>query len=60
MSPEEIETIARYLSDEVVGDFVFDNNDHGTGPEYYRTHAVALMRTMRSLGWKEPDRKAAT
>lgn len=52
----EIDTIARYLSNEVAGDFVFDGNDHGDAPDFYRTHAIALMRTMRSLGWREPAR----
>jgi hypothetical protein len=58
VTEQEIATIATYLSNEVVGDFVFDGNDHGDAPDQYRTHAIVLMRTMRSLGWQDPPRTA--
>lgn len=59
---DEIDTIAQYLSREVCGDDVFDGDQSDAlepQRDWYRTHAIALMRTMRSLGWQDPPRLAA-
>lgn len=58
---DEIDAIAKYLSREVCGDDVFDGDQSDAlepQRDWYRTQAIGLMRTMRSLGWQDPPRRA--
>lgn len=67
MTDDEVDSIARYLAHEVDSVPIFDDDatDATTGfptldsaREHYRGHARAILRTVRSLGWVEPERLA--
>lgn len=57
---DEVEALARFMSHDLHGDYVFDGNDHGDAPGRYRTEATAILRFVRSLGWQEPPRVAGS